>query len=64
MTYVADYGPAIIEHVLMTVGFPNTCKLGKDVNIDTDLPRLVEAFQLAEQILDHALAIPSKVSSS
>ncbi|KAL1461067.1 hypothetical protein WDU94_012998, partial [Cyamophila willieti] len=54
-----DYGPAIIEHVLMSVGFPNTCKLGKDVNIDTDLPRLVEAFKMAEQILDQALSVPS-----
>uniref|UniRef100_A0A8D8LLF6 Nuclear export mediator factor NEMF homolog n=2 Tax=Cacopsylla melanoneura TaxID=428564 RepID=A0A8D8LLF6_9HEMI len=55
-----DYGPAIIEHVLMSAGFPNTCKLGKDVNIDTDLPRLVEAFKMAEQILDQALTVPSK----
>lgn len=60
---ISDYGPAIIEHCLLSVGFPFNCKLGKDVNWDTDMSRLVEAFQLAEQILDQALTVPSKVSS-
>ncbi|KAI5706835.1 hypothetical protein M8J75_011793 [Diaphorina citri] len=55
-----DYGPAIIEHVLMTAGFPNTCKLGMDINIETDLPRMVEAFKMAELILDQALTVSSK----
>jgi hypothetical protein len=47
----------------MTAGFPNTCKLGMDINIETDLPRMVEAFKMAELILDQALTVSSKVST-
>lgn len=58
---LAEYGPALIDHMLLKVGFPVGVKLGKGFEIDQS-DKLVEAFQEAEALLDHALKHPSKVS--
>lgn len=55
-----EYGPAILEHVLVGVGFAPNCKLGKSFQAPQDIPRLLDAFILAETIFDEALARTSK----
>lgn len=52
-----EYGPAVIEHVLLLTGFPSGVKINKgiDPNSEEDLKKLVEALQQAEHIIDRAL---------
>lgn len=59
---LAEYGPAVIDHMLLKVGFPLGVKLGKGFELN-QVDKLVEAFQEAETLLDNALKHPSKVRS-
>lgn len=49
-----DYGPAIIEHVLLKVGFNAGCKLGKGFGLEKDMPKLLAALNEADRLLDLA----------
>ncbi|XP_066993709.2 ribosome quality control complex subunit NEMF homolog [Anabrus simplex] len=55
-----EYGPAVIEHVLLKAGFAANCKLGKGFSIDEDTTKLSSALQEAEQLIDIAMKTPSK----
>ncbi|KAK3914670.1 Nuclear export mediator factor NEMF-like protein [Frankliniella fusca] len=57
-----EYGPAVIEHVLLLVGFPAGVKINKGINpnSDEDIGKLVEALQQAEHMIDRALQEPSR----
>ncbi|KAL3287096.1 hypothetical protein HHI36_001580 [Cryptolaemus montrouzieri] len=46
-----EYGPAIIEHILIGKGFGNNTKIGKTFHIADDIDKLVEAIAEAEEIL-------------
>ncbi|CAH1998985.1 unnamed protein product [Acanthoscelides obtectus] len=56
-----EYGPPLIEHVLVKHGFTNATKIGKTFNIMEDIDRLMEALQEAEDILQAAKKEHSKV---
>lgn len=56
-----EYGPALIEHALLKFGFTNASKVGKTFNITDDLPKLMEAIQEADSILESAKKQPFKV---
>ncbi|GLV42259.1 Caliban [Carabus blaptoides fortunei] len=55
-----DYGPPLIEHALLEMGFTSYAKIGKDVNIENDLERIIQALQLAQSLMDSARMAPSK----
>lgn len=50
-----DYGPAIIEHVLLKSGFTAVSKLGKGFDLDKDMPKLMAALSEADGLLDLAV---------
>jgi hypothetical protein len=60
--FFVDYGPAIIEHVLLKAGFSAGCKLGKGFDLDKDIPGLFAALREADHLLDQASQQESKVS--
>ncbi|XP_052768636.1 ribosome quality control complex subunit NEMF-like [Mya arenaria] len=47
-----DYGPAMIEHCLVTAGFPDSVKIGKGFDITTDMAKLLVAIEEAEALFD------------
>ncbi|KAF2894967.1 hypothetical protein ILUMI_11200 [Ignelater luminosus] len=55
-----DYGPALIEHVLLKHGFTNVSKIGKTFDITNDINELFVALQEAEVIMENAKKEPSK----
>ncbi|XP_045460688.1 nuclear export mediator factor NEMF homolog isoform X1 [Harmonia axyridis] len=55
-----EYGPALIEHVLIGKGFNNNCKIGKTFNITTDFEQLFEALIEADDIFRKAKEVKSK----
>lgn len=60
--FFVDYGPAIIEHVLLKAGFNASCKLGKGFDLEKDMPKLLTALNEADCLLDLALQWEPKVS--
>nr|CAH7713769.1 unnamed protein product [Callosobruchus chinensis] len=56
-----EYGPPLIEHVLLKHGFTNAAKIGKTFSITEDIDRLMEALQDAENILQTGRKEHSKV---
>lgn len=56
-----DYGPALIEHILLKHKFTNASKIGKTFNIENDLQELFLAIQDGEAILQTARKQHSKV---
>lgn len=44
-----DYGPALIDHSLLTAGFPDNCKIEKGFEIDRDFTKLLIAIEEAEE---------------
>ncbi|XP_022913769.2 ribosome quality control complex subunit NEMF homolog [Onthophagus taurus] len=55
-----EYGPSLLEHVLLKFGFKNSAKLGKDFKTDRDINKLYEAILDAENLMNEAKKIPSK----
>lgn len=49
-----EFGSAVIDHVLLKAGFTLGCKIGKDFNIATDMPKLILALEDANNIVNHA----------
>jgi hypothetical protein len=60
--FFVDYGPAIIEHVLLKAGFSAGCKLGKGFDLEKDMPKLLVALNEADCLLDLASQREPKVS--
>ncbi|XP_059480083.1 ribosome quality control complex subunit NEMF homolog [Neocloeon triangulifer] len=55
-----DYGPALIEHVLLGAGFPPNVKFGKDFNLEENFGKIHDALCVADEILNKASTEPSK----
>lgn len=55
-----EFGSAVIDHVLLKAGFNLGCKIGKDFNINEDMPKLILALEDANNMLDHAKKNVSK----
>lgn len=49
-----EFGPAVLDHVLLRAGFTAGCKIGKDFNVIEDLPKLTLALTEANDIMNHA----------
>ncbi|XP_018579710.1 nuclear export mediator factor NEMF homolog [Anoplophora glabripennis] len=49
-----EYGPAIIEHVLLKQGFSSATKIGKTLNIQEDIGKVMDAVYEAENIFQLA----------
>ncbi|KAJ8044952.1 Nuclear export mediator factor Nemf [Holothuria leucospilota] len=45
------FGPALIEHCLLSAGFPSNATLGKEFDLENDIPRLIQALEEAQQYL-------------
>jgi len=60
--FFVDYGPAIIEHVLLKSGFTTGCKLGKGFDLEKDMPKLMAALSEADHLLDLVAHQEPKVS--
>lgn len=56
-----DYGPALIEHVLLCAGFVANVKFGKEFSLENDCGRVHKALCEADVILAEAASKPSKV---
>lgn len=46
-----DYGPAVTEHCLQCIGFPENVKVGKGFSVTEDMDKLTSAIELAESLL-------------
>ncbi|XP_012257148.2 ribosome quality control complex subunit NEMF homolog [Athalia rosae] len=55
-----EFGPAIIDHVLLQADFPAGCKIGKGFDTATDFPKLATALKNAENIFQEATKNISK----
>ncbi|GFN73720.1 nuclear export mediator factor nemf-like, partial [Plakobranchus ocellatus] len=55
-----DYGPAIVEHVLLGAGFAENAKIGKGFDLNTDLDRLMQALEEAESLFLKLTSEPCK----
>ncbi|XP_064621193.1 ribosome quality control complex subunit NEMF-like [Lineus longissimus] len=51
-----EYGPAVIDHCLLSVGFPENAKIGKGFTLAEDMPKLMSALELAEKLLEETRA--------
>ncbi|KAJ8925872.1 hypothetical protein NQ315_009724 [Exocentrus adspersus] len=49
-----EYGPAVIEHVLLKQGFTNATRIGKSFNIQEDIDKVMAALTEAERIFQLA----------
>lgn len=54
LNFFAVFGAALIEHLLLISGFPSNCKLGQNFQ-EADIPKLAEALQLADRMVDEAM---------
>nr|CAH0102372.1 unnamed protein product [Daphnia galeata] len=48
-----NYGPALIEHVLLEFGFPSNSRIGTQFDITRDLPKLHLALKSADGIMQN-----------
>lgn len=48
-----DYGNCLLEHMLISGGFPTNTRIGIEFNIDTDIQKLMNCFCIAENFLDN-----------
>ncbi|XP_076164522.1 nuclear export mediator factor NEMF homolog Clbn [Ptiloglossa arizonensis] len=49
-----EFGSTVIDHVLLTHGFTLGCKIGKDFNVVEDMPKLIEALECANKMMNSA----------
>lgn len=58
-----EYGPAVIDHILLLAEFPAGVKINKglDPNSEEDICKLMEALQQAEHMIDRAMQEKSRV---
>lgn len=57
-----EYGPALIEHVLLIHGFNNSSKIGKTFTIEKDIDQLMIALEEANGLFQAAKKQHSLVS--
>lgn len=50
--FFLDYGNSLLEHMLVSGGFSTSTKIGVDLNIETDLQKVLNCFVIAEKFLD------------
>ncbi|KAJ3648826.1 hypothetical protein Zmor_020598 [Zophobas morio] len=55
-----EYGPAVIEHVLLRQGFSNSTKIGKTFSIENDTDKVLDALDEAEKLFAEAKESTSK----
>jgi len=55
-----DYGPAMLDHVLLGAGFQLNVKIGQGFHLDADMSRLLVAIEEAEDLLTTFLSKPCK----
>ncbi|CAL1532150.1 unnamed protein product [Lymnaea stagnalis] len=55
-----DFGPAIIDHVLLGAGFSENVKIGKNFSLENDLDKLMDALHEAENLLVDFTTKPCK----
>ncbi|CAL7949854.1 unnamed protein product [Xylocopa violacea] len=55
-----EFGSAVIDHVLLKYGFALGCKIGKDFNVLEHLPKLIQALECANEMMDTAKKNVSK----
>ncbi|XP_005099828.1 nuclear export mediator factor Nemf [Aplysia californica] len=55
-----DYGPAIIDHVLLGAGFKENVKIGQGFHPDADMSKLLTAIEEAESLLQDFISKPCK----
>lgn len=60
---ISEYGPPLIEHVLLKQGFKNSLKI-TDKLIKEDVDKILDALHEAESIFTAAKKSPSKVSNN
>ncbi|KAL5237845.1 hypothetical protein ACI65C_005255 [Semiaphis heraclei] len=48
-----DYGNCLLEHMLISGGFPTNTRIGIEFNIDTDIQKLMNCFDISEKFLDN-----------
>lgn len=58
----SEYGPALIEHVLLKHGFNNSAKIGKTFTIEKDIDQLMIALEEANGLFQAAKKQHSLVS--
>lgn len=62
--FLAEYGPPLIEHVLLKQGFGNSTKIGKTFDVSADVDKLMQAILEADKIFKIAQTEPQKVCNS
>ncbi|KAL0127872.1 hypothetical protein PUN28_003250 [Cardiocondyla obscurior] len=55
-----EFGASVIDHVLLKTGFNLGCKIGKDFNTTEDMPKLIQALEEANNMMDYAKKNTSK----
>lgn len=55
-----EVGAAVIDHVLLEVGFPLGCKIGKEFDIAKDIDKLFTALENAEKLMENGMKEVSK----
>ncbi|KAG8228129.1 hypothetical protein J437_LFUL000131, partial [Ladona fulva] len=55
-----EYGPAMIEHMIISAGLPPNCKLGKTFDIARDVDALYKSLLEAENLMTYAAKEVSK----
>ncbi|ERL92434.1 hypothetical protein D910_09748 [Dendroctonus ponderosae] len=56
-----EFGPALLEHVLLKQGLVNSVKIGKTFDIHNDIDKVITAISEAESIFKTAQSQPFKV---
>lgn len=56
-----EYGPSLIEHVLVKRGILNSAKIDKTFDINQNIDKVVDAMSEAYTIFKNAQNEPSKV---
>lgn len=59
--YFLDFGGPLLEHVLLGVDISPNGKFGKDIDLEKDLDKIMEALEEAQKIMNSAQTIPIKV---
>ena len=57
-----DYGPALIEHVLLGVDLRGTEKIGQGFDLQNNLSKIINALKEAQDIVENASLSVSKAN--
>lgn len=62
--FLAEFGPSLIEHVLLKQGFGNSTKIGKTFDVSVDVDKLMQGILEADKIFKVAQTECQKVCNS